>query len=66
MLRTHVVSFDPNRFFGFLADPVGGPIALWFHGSSVAEEDQPLRPGDVVRCEVGASRKGPCARNIRR
>ena len=61
MSKGKVKFFNTNRGFGFITQNVGED--LFFHVSELRAET--ANEGDQVEYEIGESKKGPCAVNIR-
>ena len=53
--------FDSTKGFGFITQSEGKD--LFFHMSEI--QGQEPRDGDQVEFEIGQSKKGPCAQNVR-
>jgi len=58
--------FDATKGFGFITPDDGGKD-LFVHVSEIqaAGGDATLKDGQAVEYEVGQSKKGPCATNVR-
>jgi cold shock protein len=63
-LKTGTVKFfNEDKGFGFIVQDDGGKD-LFVHASEITHG--PIADGDKVEYEIGESKKGPCAVNVRK